>query len=98
MFMSVSTSSKSISFTWNSPLKPNGIILKYVLQCSRLTEVPKKPNLHQFMGSQTMATLIGLHPYTNYSCNITAHTSVGGGPAVNSTVTTDEDGIKIYSL
>ena len=43
-------------------------------------------------GSQTTITLSGLHPYTNYFCNITAHTKVGGGPAANISVTTKQDG------
>ena len=88
MFMSVNIDSTSISFKWNIPLTPNGIILKYMLQCSGL---PDKQNL-QLNGSQTTATLSGLHPYTNYSCNITAHTSVGGGPAATTSVTTEQDG------
>ena len=91
MFMSVDTSSKSISFTWKSPLKPNGIILKYILQCSRLTEVSNMLKL-QLNSSQTTATLSGLQPYTNYSCSIKAHTSVGGGPAATTSVTTEQDG------
>ena len=91
MFMTVNTSSKSISLKWSSPLKPNGIIVKYVLRCSGLTEVPNKPNL-QLNVSQTTARLSGLCPYTNYSCSITAHTSVGGGPAATTSVTTEQDG------
>ena len=97
MFMSVNISSKSISFKWSSPLKPNGIIVKYVLQCSGLTEVPNKPNL-QLNISQTTARLSGLHPYTNYSCSITAHTSVGGGPAATTNVTTEQDSEFLLSV
>ena len=43
------------------------------------------------MGSQTTTTLSGLLPYTSYSCSITAHTSVGGGPAATTSVTTQQD-------
>ena len=79
---------------WTPPVKPNGVIIEYQLQCFG----GEQEYRWTVRGSQTTTTLSGLLPYTNYSCNITAHTSVGGGPAVNSTVTTDEDGIKIYSL
>ena len=87
MFMSVNVSSKSISFTWRSPLKSNGIILKYILQC---TDMSNKLHL-QLNGSQTTTTLSGLHPFTNYSCSITAHTSVRGGPAATTSVVTEQD-------
>ena len=49
------------------------------------------------MGSQTTTTLSGLLPYTSYSCNITAHTSVGGGPAATTSVTTEQDGESAYN-
>ena len=77
--------STSAVISWNPPLKPNGVIIQYRLQCG--------PNVgHIVSGSQTTITLSGLLPYTNYSCNITAHTSAGRGPAATVNITTAQDG------
>ena len=82
----------SLSLSWNMPIKPNGVITHYDLFSSGGGQefnwtVP---------GPQTTTTLSGLLPYTNYSCNITAHTSVGGGPAATTSVSTEQDGIIIF--
>ena len=87
-----SQNSTSVIMIWTPPVKPNGVIIEYQLQCFGREQEYR----WTVRGSQTTTTLSGLHPHTNYSCNITAHTRVGGGPAVISTVTTDEDGTKIY--
>ena len=83
----VSDDPRSLSFTWEVPLKPNGVITEYQLQCSGGGQSfsPVVP------GSQTTTTLSGLLPYTSYSCSITAHTSVGGGPVATTSVTTQQD-------
>ena len=73
---------------WDPPVKPNGVITKYQLQCTG----GEKVFSINATGSQTTTTLSGLLPYTNYSCSITAHTSVGGGPAATTSVTTEQDG------
>ena len=74
-------------------MEPNGVITGYKLQCSGGREVFNRT----VMGSQTTTTLSGLLPYTNYSCSITAHTSVGGGPAAVTNVTTEQDGEQIMN-
>ena len=74
-------------------MEPNGVITEYQLQCSGGGQVFSRT----VMGSQTTTTLSGLLPYTNYSCNITAHTSVGGGPAATTSVTTEQDGEHIMN-
>ena len=84
---------RSLSVTWEIPTEPNGVITEYQLQCSGGGQVFS----HTVMGSQTTTTLSGLLPYTNYSCNITAHTSVGGGPAATTSVTTEQDGESAYN-
>ena len=84
----VSNDSMSLSLSWNVPLRPNGVITEYQLQCSGGGKVFSRTVL----GSQTTTTLSGLLPYTSYSCNITAHTSAGGGPAATVDVTTAQDG------
>ena len=87
-FTSTSNDSLSIVLYWSAPVKPNGVITEYQLQCSGGNQ---KFNW-TVMGSQTTTTLSGLLPYTNYSCKITAHTSVGGGPPAITSVTTQQDG------
>ena len=67
-------------------MKLNGVITMYQLQCSGGNQEFN----WTVLGSQTTTTLSGLLPYTSYSCSITAHTSVGGGPAATTSVTTDE--------
>ena len=70
-------------------MTPNGIITEYHLQCSGSGQMIRK-NISG--SSQTTTTLSGLLPYTNYSCSITAHTSVGGGPEATTSVITEQDG------
>ena len=86
-FFGVAASSTSIIFSWSAPATPNGVITEYQLQCSGGGQVFSRT----VMGSQTTTTLSGLLPYTSYSCSITAHTSVGRGPAATTSVTTEED-------
>ena len=92
-FFAIAESSTSIIFSWSAPETPNGVITEYQLQCSGGEKVFSRT----VMGSQTTTTLSGLLPYTSYSCNITAHTSVGGGPAATTSVTTEQDGESAYN-
>ena len=87
-FSIVAKSSQSINVTWSAPTTPNGVVTEYQLQCSG----DKTIFTWAVMGSQTITTLSGLLPYTNYSCSITAHTIAGGGPAATTSVTTLQDG------
>ena len=93
MIVITTITSQSVTLSWGPPTEANGVITKYEFQCSAGEE-------HVFnrtvMGSQTTTTLSGLLPYTSYSCSITAHTSVGGGPAATTSVTTQQDS-KLYS-
>ena len=79
------TTSTSAVISWSPPLEPNGVIIQYRLQCGLNVD-------RNVSGSQTTITLSGLLPYTNYSCNITAHTSAGRGPAATVNITTAQDG------
>ena len=88
-FTGISTNSSSITLSWNTPIEPNGIITNYSIQYFVIAA--GKTLQISLMSSQTTTTLSGLLPYTNYSCNITAHTSVGGGPAATINVTTEQD-------
>ena len=91
-FRGVSNNSKSITFTWKPPQNTSGMIIvtNYTFQCS----IPGNGVTHNLTinNSQTTITLSGLLPYTNYSCNITAHTSGGEGSAATTSVTTLQDG------
>ena len=82
-----SKNSTSVVMIWTPPVKPNGVIIEYQLQCFG----GEQEYRWTVRGSQTTTTLSGLHPYTNYSCSITAHTSVGGGPAQHISVLSKED-------
>ena len=81
----VAENSKAIILVWSAPLTPNGFITEYQLLCSGGGQVFNRTVM------ETTTTLSGLLPYTNYSCNITAHTSAGGGPAASVSVTTLQD-------
>ena len=90
--------SNNISFSWLPPLihSRNGNIIYYSLRCSFY-------NLTSFMSWEdlqihdTTYTLSNLLSYTNYSCNISASTSVGEGPSTNIVVRTDEDSKIVFS-
>ena len=77
--------SSSITLFWSAPSIRNGVITAYQLQCSGDGQVFIRTVM------ETTTTLSGLLPYTNYSCNITAYTSAGGGPAASVSVTTLQD-------
>ena len=89
-FLAVSTSSISITFTWKPPHDINGTITNYTFQCSiHGTGVTHNLNLNN---SQNTTTLSGLLPYTEYTCSITAHSSIEIGSPASVTVTTQQDG------
>ena len=80
--------SSSVVFRWNSPVQRNGVTTKYQLQCSGGGEVFSRTVTESTLST----TMSGLLPYIKYSCNITAHTSVGGGPAATTSVIALQDG------
>ena len=84
--------SHTITLTWGPPLIPNGVIRYYLLQCSDSRHNELVNGSVIVTSTVTATTLSGLLPYTNYSCSIAAHTSVGGGPAATIDVTTRQDG------
>ena len=86
--------STGIKLSWMQPVQPNGIIRYYLLLCTGREQSLN----HTVNSSQTTTTLIRLLPYTNYSCSITAHTSVGGGPAATISVVTEQDSELFFSM
>ena len=67
------------------PIPANGIITDYTLTCSGsgVQFYEDQVNPTQFInssnGQTTSITLMNLLPFTNYTCSITATTSVGEG-------------------
>ena len=86
----IAENSKTVTLIWSAPATPNGVITEYQFQCSGGGQVFNRAVM------ETTTTLSGLLPYTYYSCSITAHTSVGGGPAATTSVTTLQDGKYSY--
>ena len=93
-FEVISITAYSIEFKWNPPRQcsRSGNITHYSLNCSfyNITH----PQLLQSLVNETINdqiySLNDLLPFTNYTCQLIASTSVGKGPAVNITVTTNE--------
>ena len=92
-FTGVSNNSTSIAFTFKPPKQTNDGIENYSVQCYT-TMINDNNSIHMLNlnATQNTATLTGLQPYTNYSCNITAHNVHGEGLAATTRVATMQDG------
>ena len=98
----VAGSPTQLSASWSAPIPKNGIISGYSVYCntsanqSYLEQVigSNVPTIMSVVNGTTLAdTLTGLNPYTQYSCYVTANTSVGeGSPSSIVTVQTAESG------
>eukprot|EP00731_Ephydatia_muelleri_P029835 Em0021g358a len=85
-------SSTQLSASWSVPIPRNGIITGYSVYCNTSANqaYPEQvigsnvPTIRSAVNGTTLATtLTGLNPYTQYSCYVTANTSVGqGSPSV----------------
>ena len=92
--MTISVTFRSIAFSWSPPLlsQRNGVITSYNVTCT--------------VGGITSSIRVGVtslnipaDPFTNYSCTVSAATSVGDGPAtVVISKITDEDSECIVSI
>ena len=78
----ISTTSSSLVLTWSEPIQPNGVIVKYTVNCSS--------DIFENETIDNIAVLDGLKPFTNYTCSVSAHTKIGVGPAATITGQTDE--------
>ena len=78
-------SSTSISLTWNTPMESNGLITEYHIRCSGGDQV----------FNQTLIQTTAINSVDSYHTLtipvVTAYTSVGKGPAVTNSVTTQQD-------
>ena len=98
----VAGSPSQLSASWSVPIPSNGIITAYIVYCntSASQAYPEQmigsniPTIISVENGTTLAvTLTGLNPYTQYSCYVTANTSVGeGSPSIILTVQTAQSG------
>ena len=84
----VAGSPTQLSASWSAPIPKNGIITGYSVYCntSDNQSYPEQvigsnvPTIRSVVNGTTLAvTLPGLNPLTQYSCYVTANTSVGEG-------------------
>ena len=78
--------STTLLLSWLQPLIPNGIIIKYTINC-----IGENNKNHTVMTSTTMTLVSDLSPYTNYTCSVFGHTRVGIGPPITDIGLTDEN-------
>ena len=99
----ISISSTQLSARWSVPIPRNGIIIGYSVYCNTSANqtYPEQmigsnvPTIRSAVNGITLATtLTGLNPYTQYSCYVTANTSVGqGSPSAIFSAQTAETGM-----
>ena len=78
---------RSLTFSWEPPILPHGVIIGYQLSCS-----PQRPGFPETFNqsARVEATRVGFAPDTIYICSVFASTRAGDGPSVNHTVRTLE--------
>ena len=75
----------AVLFHWLPPVQPNGVITRYTLTLQQIKTV--------HLNGSTMSELVcGLQPGQLISASIRAGTKEGGGPEVNITAVTTEQG------
>ena len=102
---SVAGSPTQLSASWSVPIPRNGIITGYSVYCNTSANQtypeqvigPNVPTIRSVVNGTTLATtLTGLNPYTQYSCYVTANTSVGeGSSSAILTAQTPQSGIQV---
>ena len=70
--------SSCLSVSWEVPARPNGIIVGYTISCMT-PPTTAMPITFSVPGSVLSHLLMGLEPFTNYTREVTANTSAGGG-------------------
>ena len=86
----------TVTFTWNRPLTPNGIITEYFLNVTNLEKmislnytIPVTPD--QTTATQIVNTNEFFRPYVNYTATVTGRTHVGFGPVATTAGRTQPD-------
>ena len=104
----VAGSPSQLSASWSVPIPRNGIITGYSVYCNTSADqaYPEQmigsnvPTIRSVVNGTTLdATLNGLSPYTQYSCYVTANTSVGeGNPSYMTATRTVEGGMLFVAM
>ena len=89
----VAVTSTSITLTWSAPLQLNGVITGYRTKCS----VEDESHTDELPDSAMSHTVMGLRPFTLYTCEVAALNVEGEGPPAVLSVLTKQDGNIIYS-
>ena len=92
----VSGSPNQLTATWTPPIPKNGIITAYTVYCNTSTTL-----ITTVVNGTTQAVTfnVGYYPFTQYSCYVTANTSVGeGAPSQVVNNTTSETGMLQYHV
>ena len=85
-FTAESTGPTMLVLSWSPPQATlrNGLIASYEYVCADIHSDPQ-------LTDQVNVTIMGLTPFTSYSCSVKAATVNGTGPAANIIITTAED-------
>ena len=93
----------TVTFTWNRPLIPNGIITEYFLNVTNLERmtsrsytIPVTPD--QTTATQTVDASGFFRAYENYAATVTGRTHVGFGPMASTAGRTQPDSESVVSL
>ena len=86
-FVITASGPRSLTFSWEPPILPHGVIIGFQLSCS-----PQRPGFPETFNqsSRVEATRGGFAPDTTYTCNVFASTRAGDGPSVTRTARTLE--------
>ena len=96
MFRITAVTTTNLSFSWQEPANPNGVITGYQLSCQPLLLGIPTPELLSPGPTARMAVLTDLYPGVRYNCSIAAMNSVGQSPLVYADDTTTEIGTDTY--
>ena len=93
----------TVTFTWNRPLIPNGIITEYFLNVINLERMTSRNYTISVTSDQTTAIKIVIsggffHAYENYTATVTGRTHVGFGPMASTAGRTQPDSESVVSL
>ena len=92
MLETVAGSPRQLQASWLAPDPANGVITRYTLRCTTVTQPLQSTTVSS--GNVLSFIVESLRPYTNYSCNVSASTEAGEGPATENLIArTDESGL-----
>ena len=91
----IPVNSSSLYLSWEPPSQPNGVIIDYNYTCSddNATISYYSSDMMSYSSSLRNATLTGLEPFRQYTCNVTAATAAGVGPPASVSNVTGQAGM-----